>query len=81
MRYVDVVLPLPLEGFFTYSLPDAMSRGVEMGVRVLVPLGRSKTYTALVAVALRTRVGNIDNLMWVGRFILMIYKRIERLQR
>lgn len=49
MRYVDVVLPLPLEGFFTYSLPDAMSRGVEMGVRVLVPLGRSKTYTALVA--------------------------------
>lgn len=48
MHYVDVILPLPLEGTFTYSLPEAMADKVCLGVRVLVPLGKSKTYTAMV---------------------------------
>ena len=48
MHYVDVILPLPLEGTFTYSVPESMVIQVQMGVRVLVPLGRSKTYTAMV---------------------------------
>ena len=47
MHYVDVILPLPLEGTFTYSIPEPMVAQVRMGVRVLVPLGRSKTYTAM----------------------------------
>lgn len=47
MHYVDVILPLPLEGTFTYSLPEAMAGKVCLGVRVLVPLGKSKTYTAM----------------------------------
>lgn len=47
MHYVDVILPLPLEGTFTYSVPKPMVAQVRMGVRVLVPLGRSKTYTAM----------------------------------
>ena len=47
MHYVDVILPLPLEGTFTYSAPEPMVAQVRMGVRVLVPLGRSKTYTAM----------------------------------
>ena len=46
MRYVDVILPLPLQGTFTYAVPDGMSVGV--GKRVLVPFGRSKTYVGLV---------------------------------
>lgn len=53
MHYVDVILPLPLEGTFTYSVPEPMVAQVRMGVRVLVPLGRSKTYTAM-AVRLRS---------------------------
>ncbi|MCI7283140.1 MAG: primosomal protein N' [Prevotella sp.] len=48
MRYVDVILPLPLDGLFTYTLPDALEDKVQAGMRVLVPLGRSKTYTAMV---------------------------------
>ena len=48
MRYVDVILPLPLDGLFTYALPDALGGGAVPGVRVLVPLGRSKTYTGVV---------------------------------
>ena len=47
MHYVDVILPLPLEGTFTYSVPEPMVAQVRMGMRVLVPLGRSKTYTAM----------------------------------
>ena len=47
MHYIDVILPLPLEGTFTYSVPEPMVAQVRMGVRVLVPLGRSKTYTAM----------------------------------
>ena len=47
MLYVDVILPLPLEGTFTYSVPDTLAPQVHMGVRVVVPLGRSKTYTAM----------------------------------
>lgn len=47
MHYVDVILPLPLEGTFTYFVPESMVAQVRMGVRVLVPLGRSKTYTAM----------------------------------
>ena len=47
MLYVEVILPLPLEGTFTYSVPDTLAPQVRMGVRIVVPLGRSKTYTAM----------------------------------
>lgn len=48
MNYVDIILPLPLDGLFTYAISDEMVNKVKMGVRVLVPLGRSKTYTGIV---------------------------------
>ena len=48
-RFVDVILPLPLQGTFTYSIPEAMEECVAPGCRVKVPLGKSKSYTALVA--------------------------------
>ena len=47
MRYIDVILPLPLDGTFTYSIADTLAPKVLPGIRVLVPLGRSKTYTAM----------------------------------
>ena len=47
MKYVDVLLPLPLEGLFTYSVPEEMEAHVGFGMRVVVPLGRSNTYVAL----------------------------------
>lgn len=46
-KYADVILPLPLEGLFTYSLAPGMEEQVKQGVRVQVPLGKSKSYTAL----------------------------------
>ena len=48
MTYADIILPLPLEGYFTYSLPLHWQRHIQVGVRVLVPFGRSKKYVGLV---------------------------------
>ncbi len=47
MRYVDVILPVPLEGTFTYSVPENKADGVRFGVRVLVPFGKSKRYVGI----------------------------------
>ena len=43
MKYEDVILPLPLDGTFTYAVQDKMAEKLTEGMRVLVPLGRSKT--------------------------------------
>ena len=47
--FVDVILPLPLDGVFTYSVPQSLEEQVKMGVRVLVPLGRNKTYVGIIS--------------------------------
>ena len=47
MSYADVILPVPLQGTFTYAV--AAGQTVQVGVRVLVPFGRGKTYVGLVA--------------------------------
>ena len=48
-HYVDVLLPLPLANWYTYSLPESLEGQVQTGSRVIVPFGRKKFYTALVA--------------------------------
>jgi primosomal protein N' (replication factor Y) len=47
--FADVILPLPLDGMFTYSVPSSLEEQVQRGVRVLVPLGRNKTYVGIVS--------------------------------
>ena len=47
-KFVDVILPLPLPRYFTYSLPEEWADEVQMGCRVVVPFGRKKYYTAIV---------------------------------
>ena len=39
---------MPLDGVFTYSVPQSLEGQVRVGVRVLVPFGRSKTYVGIV---------------------------------
>jgi len=48
-HYVDVLLPLPLANWYTYSLPESLEGQVQTGSRVIVSFGRKKFYTALVA--------------------------------
>ena len=49
MVYADIILPVPLDGFFTYAVTDAMQGRVVEGMRVLVPFGRNKHYVGVVA--------------------------------
>lgn len=48
MNYVDLILPVPLEGLFTYSIPERLQEGICFGVRVIVPFGPKKTYVGIV---------------------------------
>ena len=48
MLYADVLLPLPLAGTFSYSVPDAMAKSIAVGHRVVVPFGAKKFYTGIV---------------------------------
>ena len=47
-RFADVILPLPLPGTFTYSVPEQLRENILPGCRVTVPFGNKKSYTALV---------------------------------
>lgn len=46
---IQVILPLPVQGTFTYEVPDDSRGYVGIGTRVLVQFGRKKYYTAIVA--------------------------------
>ena len=47
-QYVDVILPLPVTGYFTYNIPDDLRNQVVPGARVIVQFGVKKFYSALV---------------------------------
>ncbi len=46
--FIDVVLPITLEKLFTYKISEQESDFLKAGMRVAVPFGKSKIYTALV---------------------------------
>ena len=48
MYFVEVILPLSLAKTFTYSVSEAEFNYIKIGMRVAVPFGKSKIYTALV---------------------------------
>lgn len=47
-HFINVVLPIPLEKLFTYRISQAEAEWLTPGIRVTVPFGKSKIYTALV---------------------------------
>ena len=49
MTYANIILPLPLDSYFTYCVPDDLASRVQNGMRVTVPFGKSKTYVGVVA--------------------------------
>lgn len=46
--YARVILPLAVEGTYTYSVPDAYEKLISPGSRVLVSFGKKRIYTAIV---------------------------------
>lgn len=47
-KYVDVIVPLPIAGQYTYSVPDELADKIKAGCRIVVPFGSKKYYTAIV---------------------------------
>ncbi|WP_296381739.1 primosomal protein N' [Winogradskyella sp.] len=45
--FIDVILPIPLQKAFTYHITEAEAKFLKPGIRVAVPFGKSKIYTAL----------------------------------
>jgi primosomal protein N' (replication factor Y) len=48
LYFVEVVLPLAVPKNFTYQISEAEFQYIQIGMRVAVPFGKSKIYTALV---------------------------------
>ena len=46
--FVEVILPLPVPGLFTYRVPYEMNDYIEKWKRVVVQFGKKKIYTAIV---------------------------------
>lgn len=47
--FAEVILPLPLPGAFTYRVPEQMVSAIREGHRVVVPFGKKKLLTGIVA--------------------------------
>ena len=45
--FLDVVLPLPIKETFTYEITPAEAKVIQPGMRILVPFGKRKKYTAI----------------------------------
>ena len=48
MHFIEVILPLSLPKTFTYSVSEVEYNYIKVGMRVAVPFGKNKIYTALV---------------------------------
>jgi primosomal protein N' (replication factor Y) (superfamily II helicase) len=46
--FADVLLPIPLPGYYTYRVPYELNDIVQPGLRVVVQFGKKKIYTAII---------------------------------
>jgi len=53
--FLDVILPLPLERYFSYRINAEEASSIQQGMRVAVPFGKSKLYTG-IAVGVRENI-------------------------
>mgnify|MGYP003634061633 FL=1 len=47
-NFINVILPIPLERSFTYSITEEEATLLQAGMRVAVPFGKTKIYTGIV---------------------------------
>jgi primosomal protein N' (replication factor Y) len=73
MQFAEVILPLSVQGTFTYLIPEHLEDEVSVGSRVLVQFGKSRFYTAIVDHLHRevpdTEVKEIEDLIQPNPFI------------
>ena len=78
-QFVDVLLPLPLPTTYTYSVPTEHREQVATGCRVVVPLGKSKRYTALLMRAHDEKVFGDYPKLYTRAANLAWMERVEKL--
>ena len=49
MLYADLILPLPIPGMFTYTVPAEWQETVRVGMRAVVSFGSKRIYTGIIA--------------------------------
>lgn len=47
--YAEIILPVPLQDTYTYRVPEEMQARIKPGCLVVVPFGKTKKHTGLVA--------------------------------
>jgi len=47
-QFAEVLVPLPVKGYFTYRIPQELNNLILPGMRVVVQFGKKRFYTALV---------------------------------
>jgi len=58
--YVEVILPRPLDGTFTYLLPESLVEKAMPGMRVIIGFGKKKIYTAIIYSVHNRKPKNFD---------------------
>ena len=48
LHFIDIILPIPIQKTFTYSVTEEEANFLQKGMRVAVSFGKSKMYTGLV---------------------------------
>ncbi|MCK5420546.1 MAG: primosomal protein N', partial [Deltaproteobacteria bacterium] len=61
--FIEVVVNLPLTKLFHYRVPEHLKSSVEVGKRVLVPLGKRKVTGYVVGVAQKPEVSEIKDVL------------------
>lgn len=46
--FVDLILPVPVEGLFTYRIPHDLSESIGVGFRVIAPFGSKRILTGVI---------------------------------
>ena len=63
--FIEVAVPLPVTGTFTYSVPDDLVGRAVVGTRVLVPFGRRKVTGFVVAAGVTAEVEGVKDIVEV----------------
>ncbi len=61
--FIEVAVPLPVTGTFTYSVPDGLGDRAVVGARVLVPFGRRKVTGFVVAAGVESEVDGVKDIV------------------
>ncbi len=48
IKYVDLILPVPLPNLYTYETPEEYENELEIGMAVIVQFGRKKLYSGII---------------------------------